>query len=69
MLADRGDSRTDMLLDAPEKGLHLPPMTWGTQYDYSSDAVLLVFASHPYDDADYIRDYGEFLSLARSAST
>lgn len=36
------------------------PMTWGTQYDYSGDAVLAVFASLPYDDADYIRDYDEF---------
>lgn len=67
VLADRGDSRIDVLLDSPEKGLHLPPMTWGTQYEYSADAVLLVFASHPYDPADYIRDYGEFLELARSA--
>ncbi|RZA22318.1 MAG: isomerase [Lysobacteraceae bacterium] len=66
VLADRGDSRTDVLLDSPEKGLHLPPMTWGTQYDYSSDAVLLVFASHPYDNDDYIRSYDEFLALARN---
>ncbi len=67
VLADRGDSRIDVLLDSPDKGLHLPPMTWGTQYEYSEDAVLLVFASHAYDPADYIRDYGEFLELARSA--
>ena len=69
VLADRGDFRTDVLLDSPEKGLHLPPMTWGTQYDYSENAVLLVFASHQYDPADYIRDYAEFLGLARAAST
>ena len=69
VLADRGDIRTDVLLDSPEKGLHLPPMTWGTQYAYSEDAVLLVFASHAYDPADYIRDYAEFLELARTAST
>lgn len=67
VLADRGDSRIDVLLDSPVKGLHLPPMTWGTQYEYSEDAVLLVFASHAYDPADYIRDYAEFLELARSA--
>lgn len=65
VLADRGHSRTDVLLDAPNKGFHLPPMTWGTQYEYSADAVLLVFASHPYDADDYIRDYDEFLALAR----
>lgn len=63
VLADFGHSRTDVVLDSPNKGLHLPPMTWGTQYEYSDDAVLLVFASHPYDPDDYIRDYAEFLDL------
>ena len=39
-------------------------MVWGIQYKYSHDAVLLVFASHYYDAADYIRDYNEFIDLA-----
>lgn len=64
VLADDGRQRHAFVLDTPDTGLHLPPMTWGTQYRYSHDAVLLVFASHPYDPADYIRDYDEFLSLA-----
>lgn len=64
VLADDGRSRAEFTLDSPDVGLHLPPMTWGTQYRYSSDAVLLVFASDEYDADDYIRDYGEFLALA-----
>ena len=36
-------------------------MIWGTQWRYTRDALLLVLASHPYDAADYIRDYEEFL--------
>src|SRR5690606_7280787 len=60
VLADDGRQRGEFLLDAPDLGLYLPPMTWGTQFQYSPDAVLLVFASHPYDPDDYIRDYGEF---------
>lgn len=67
VLADDGQSRQDIVLDAPDQGLHLPPMTWGTQYRYSPDAVLLVFASHTYDDADYIRDYDDFLVAAGAA--
>ena len=43
-------------------GLYLPPMIWAVQYRYSADALLLVFASEPYDAGDYIRDYDEFLS-------
>jgi acetyltransferase-like isoleucine patch superfamily enzyme len=62
VLADDGHTRREFTLDAPDQGLHLPPMTWGTQYRYSHDAVLLVFASHSYDDADYIRDYDDFLA-------
>ncbi|WP_064745894.1 WxcM-like domain-containing protein [Lysobacter antibioticus] len=65
VVADDGESRCEVLLDSPDKGIYLPPMTWGIQYKYSSDAVLLVFASHPYEADDYIRDYSEFMKLAR----
>jgi hypothetical protein len=41
------------------------PLVWGTQYKYSADAVLLVFASHPYDANDYIRDYGTWLETLK----
>jgi acetyltransferase-like isoleucine patch superfamily enzyme/dTDP-4-dehydrorhamnose 3,5-epimerase-like enzyme len=64
VLADNGSVREEFTLNSPSTGLHLPPMIWGTQYRYSADAVLLVFASERYDSDEYIRDYGEFLSLA-----
>ncbi len=63
VLIDDGKNRQEMLLDKPEYGLEIKPLVWGIQYDYSSDAVLLVFASEHYDSADYIRDYNEFLEL------
>ena len=63
VVADNGMYRQEFLLDRPEVGIHLPPMVWGIQYKYSADAVLLVFASHYYDSADYIRDYSEFRKL------
>lgn len=65
VVADDGMGRVEIVLDASHKGLYLPPMTWGIQYKYSPDAVLLVFASHHYDAADYIRNYTEFLNLVR----
>lgn len=68
VVADDGTRRVEVTLDAPSRGLYLPPMTWGVQYKYSADAVLLVFASHHYDAADYIRDYDAFLSAARAAA-
>lgn len=63
VVADDGLHRQEILLDRPNKGIHLPPMTWGVQYKYSADAVLLVFASNHYDSNDYIRNYDEFMGL------
>jgi UDP-2-acetamido-3-amino-2,3-dideoxy-glucuronate N-acetyltransferase len=67
VVVDDGTNRAEVLLDSPEKGIYIPPLTWGTQYKYSTDAVLLVFASHPYDADDYIRDYSNFTSVAKNA--
>lgn len=61
VVCDDGRARQELLLDSPELGLYLPPMVWGVQYKYTSDALLLVLASHPYEPGDYIRDYDEFL--------
>lgn len=68
VVADDGVHRQEFLLDCPDLGVHLPPMIWGIQYKYSADAVLLVFASHYYDSADYIRDYSEFRQLVDSSA-
>ncbi|MEO8674402.1 MAG: WxcM-like domain-containing protein [Casimicrobiaceae bacterium] len=65
VIADDGKHRQEFLLDTPARGVYLPPKTWGVQYDYSDDASLLVFASHAYDSADYVRDYDAFLRLVR----
>lgn len=64
VVVDDGTNRQEFLLDRQDLGIHLPPMIWGIQYKYSEDAVLLVFASHYYDNADYIRDYSQFRQLA-----
>lgn len=67
VLVDDGMSRQEIVLDRPEIGIHVKPLVWGTQYKYSADAVLLVFASHPYDADDYIRDYGTWLDALKTA--
>jgi len=61
-IVDDGNDRSEVVLDSPTQGLYMPAMVWGTQYDYSPDAVLGVFASLPYDKDDYLRSYGEFLA-------
>ena len=64
-IVDDGTTREEFRLDTRDIGLYMPAMTWGTQYRYSSDAILLVLASHSYDSADYIREYQDFLVLRR----
>jgi UDP-2-acetamido-3-amino-2,3-dideoxy-glucuronate N-acetyltransferase len=66
-LVDDGVTRREVILDNASVGIYVPPMIWGTQYDYSADGALLVFASDYYDPGDYIRDYGEFQDAVRAA--
>jgi len=66
VVADDGTNRQEFILDRPHAGLYLPPLTWGIQYRYSSDAVLLVFASDYYEPDDYIRDYKQFVDYVRA---
>lgn len=63
VVTDDGQTRHEVVLDSPSKGVHIPPMVWATQYKFSKDAVLLVLASEFYDASEYIRDYYEYLSL------
>jgi UDP-2-acetamido-3-amino-2,3-dideoxy-glucuronate N-acetyltransferase len=35
-------------------GVHVPPLTWFRLTEISEDAIIGVFASHPYDPNDYI---------------
>jgi dTDP-4-dehydrorhamnose 3,5-epimerase-like enzyme len=63
VLLDDGVSRCEVILDRPDMAVYMPAMIWGTQYRYSHDAVLLVFASMHYNNEDYIRTYEEFIDL------
>jgi UDP-2-acetamido-3-amino-2,3-dideoxy-glucuronate N-acetyltransferase len=53
---DDGKSQTTVVLDSPDKGLHIKARVWGEQFGHSDDAVLLVLASDPYSFEDYIFD-------------
>jgi UDP-2-acetamido-3-amino-2,3-dideoxy-glucuronate N-acetyltransferase len=60
-VCDDGRTRQEFRLEDPTTGLLIPAMVWGTQYRYTPDAMLLVFASRAYEPGDYIRDYDQFL--------
>lgn len=58
---DDGRVKRTFVLNRPYQGLYVVPGIWRTLDDFSSGAVCLVLASHPYDAGDYIRDYDEFI--------
>lgn len=61
ILLDDGKNRKEILLDSPRFGLYIHPKVWVSQYRFSEDALLSVFASEEYNPEDYIRNYSEFL--------
>ena len=61
VVVDDGSIRFEVRLDKPTLGLHIPPKVWATQYKFTADAALLVFASDVYKAEDYIRNYNEYL--------
>lgn len=59
---DNGTEKATVVLDRPNRGLYLSSDIWRVMHDFSDDAVLMVLADQLYDESDYIRDYGAFLS-------
>ena len=65
VMIDDGEARADIALTAPEQCLVIPPGVWAAQYEFRQGAILGVFASHPYDSEEYLRDYDEYLAWRR----
>ncbi|MFE9683961.1 sugar 3,4-ketoisomerase [Streptomyces sp. NPDC002701] len=59
---DDGENQGEYRLDDAGQGLFIGPMVWRDLKDFSPGAVALVLASLHYDEADYYRDYAEFLA-------
>ena len=65
ILLDDGKEKEVILLDKPNEGLYVSNVMWREMFDFSPDAVLMVLASNLYDEADYIRNYDEFLAYLK----
>lgn len=53
-------------LNRSYNGLYVCPMMWRDLDNFSSGSVCMVLASERYDENDYIRDYQEFLTAAKT---
>ena len=61
VVLDDGVKRRTVTLNRPYQGLYFVPGIWKELVNFSSGSSCLVLASHKYIEADYIRDYAEFL--------
>lgn len=60
VLKGRGET-FEFNLSSPDQAILIPPGYWRDLDNFSPDCVCLVAASEEYDEADYIRDYDDFL--------
>lgn len=63
-----GESQRVVTLNRPYQGLLVPPGIWAHEQEFTTGALCLVLASHPYSAADYIRDYDEYLQWRQQQS-
>ncbi|HZF43826.1 MAG TPA: FdtA/QdtA family cupin domain-containing protein [Sphingomonadaceae bacterium] len=64
---DDGVRRESVMLDDPTRSLVIEPSVWHEMHDFSPGCVLAVLASAEYDEADYIRNYDDFLAFVAPA--
>ena len=62
VLLDDGKTKRQIMLNRPNVGLHIPPMIWASEMNFSAGSICLVLASHLYDELDYIRTYHDFIN-------
>jgi hypothetical protein len=63
VVVDDGTVSNRFHLNRSHSGLYVPRMIWRELENFSSGSVCLVLASAPFDEADYYRDYEEFVSV------
>ncbi|MDO5395111.1 MAG: FdtA/QdtA family cupin domain-containing protein [Bacteroidales bacterium] len=67
VVLDNGAEQRRYTLNRPYRGLFIPPGFWRTMDNFSAGSVCMVITDNPYDEADYIRDYGRFREHAASS--
>ena len=63
---DDGKNKSEIKLDKPNIGVTIPNLVWHSMEDFAKDTLILVLASEPYNEQDYIRNYEDFLRYIQS---
>lgn len=62
---DNGMESITIELNRPRMGLYIPAMLWKDMYGFSKDSILLCLSNEHYDEAEYIRNYDEYLEIQK----
>jgi dTDP-4-dehydrorhamnose 3,5-epimerase-like enzyme len=68
IVATDGKEKQVFSLNRSYSGVYVPPLFWRNLENFSTNAVALVLASTFYDEADYIRDFDQFIQLSQHAA-
>lgn len=60
IVIDNRKKREEVRLSKPNEGLLMENLVWYEMHNFKKDTILLVLASEPYDEKDYIRSYFDF---------
>lgn len=61
-----GTRENTVTLNRPYQGLLVPPGIWAHEQEFTTGALCLVLASHPYSEDDYIRNFEQYLLMHNS---
>jgi dTDP-4-dehydrorhamnose 3,5-epimerase-like enzyme len=61
---DIAGKKTQFHLKSPSEGIFIDTWIWHEMHNFSKDCIVIVLASHLYDESDYIRNYNQFKSEA-----
>ncbi|MBN1102450.1 MAG: WxcM-like domain-containing protein [Deltaproteobacteria bacterium] len=67
VLLDDGREKRRINLSRPYYGIYVPRLIWRELENFSSGGICLVLASLPYEEADYIRSYQDFMIVKAAA--
>ncbi|WP_432671469.1 sugar 3,4-ketoisomerase [Flavobacterium sp. SM2513] len=66
VILNNGTEQRTVTLNKPFEGLLIHEGIWRELNNFSSGSVCLVIASAVFDEADYVREFDEFLALQKS---
>ena len=59
---DDGKNQATFHLNRPWRGLYVPQLLWAAEINFDPGTVGLILTSDYFDEADYYRDYDEYMA-------